>query len=71
MPIVAHFKKFDMADNKNDKGKNERSRIDISEPYELEYWKKRLGITTDQLKEVIEKVGPMSKDVESYLADLK
>ena len=71
MPIVAHFKKFDMSDNKNDKGKNERSRIDISEPYELEYWKKRLGITTDQLKEVIKKVGPMSKDVESYLGDLK
>ena len=71
MPIVAHFKKFDMPDNKNNIGKSDRSRIDISEPYELEYWKKRLGITTDQLKKVIDKVGPMSKDVESYLANLK
>ncbi|HEU5053047.1 MAG TPA: DUF3606 domain-containing protein [Hanamia sp.] len=71
MPIVAHFKKMDMPDNKNNRGKSDRSRIDISEPYELEYWKKRLGITTDQLKRVIEKVGPMSKDVEAYLADMK
>lgn len=71
MPIVAQFKKFDMADNKNNRGKSDRSRIDISEPYELEYWKKRFGITTDQLRRVIEKVGPVSKDVEAYLADMK
>ncbi|MGN6803876.1 MAG: DUF3606 domain-containing protein [Ginsengibacter sp.] len=60
-----------MADNKNNRGKSDRSRIDISEPYELEYWKKRFGITTDQLRRVIEKVGPVSKDVEAYLADMK
>lgn len=60
-----------MPDNKNNKGKNDRSRIDISEPYELEYWKKRLGITTGQLRKVIDKVGPVSRDVEAYLADLK
>ncbi len=58
-----------MSDNKNDVGKRDRQRIDISEPYELEYWKKRLGITTEQLKQVIEKVGPMTKDVEAFLAN--
>lgn len=57
-----------MSDDKNNIGKADRNRIDISEPYELEYWKKRLGITTEQLKEVIEKVGPMTKDVEAFLA---
>lgn len=57
-----------MSDNKNDIGKRDRERIDISEPYELEYWKKRLGITTEQLKQVIQKVGPMTKDVEAYLS---
>ncbi len=57
-----------MSDNKNDIGKRDRDRIDISEPYELEYWKKRLGITTEQLKQAIQKVGPMTKDVEDFLA---
>jgi hypothetical protein len=57
-----------MSDNKKDIGKRDRERIDLSEPYELEYWKKRLGITTGQLKEAIEKVGPMTKDVETFLA---
>jgi len=57
-----------MSDNKNDIGKRDRERIDISEPYELEYWKKRLGVTTEQLKQVIEKVGPMTKDVEAFLS---
>jgi len=57
-----------MSDNKKDVGKPDRDRIDVSEPYELEYWKKRLGITTEQLKEVIQKVGPVTKDVESFLA---
>lgn len=58
-----------MSDNKNDIGKRDRDRIDISEPYELEYWKKRLGITTEQLKQVIQKVGPMTKDVEAFLSN--
>ena len=58
-----------MSDNKNDIGKRDRERIDISEPYELEYWKKRLGITTEQLKQVIQKVGPMTKDVEAFLSN--
>jgi hypothetical protein len=57
-----------MSDNKNDVGKRDRERIDVSEPYELEYWKKRLGITTEQLKQVIQKVGPMTKDVEAFLS---
>jgi len=57
-----------MSDNKSDTGKRDRERIDVSEPYELEYWKKRLGITTEQLKQVIQKVGPMTKDVEAFLS---
>ena len=57
-----------MSDNKNDINKKNDDRIDVSEPYVLEYWKKRLGITTEQLKEVIKKVGPKTKDVEDFLA---
>ena len=57
-----------MSDNKSDTGKRDRERIDVSEPYELEYWKKRLGITTEQLKQVIQKVGPMTEDVEAFLS---
>ena len=57
-----------MSDNKNDIDKNNDEKIDVSEPYVLEYWKKRLGITTEQLKDVIEKVGPKTKDIEAFFA---
>ena len=57
-----------MSENKKDTDSHESDKIDVSEPYVLEYWKKRYGITTEQLKQVIEKVGPMTKDVKAFLS---
>jgi hypothetical protein len=43
-------------------------RIDISEDYECRYWSKKFNVTPEDLKRLIEKVGPMVKDVERELS---
>ena len=44
-----------------------RSRIDVSEDDELRYWTKELGVSADELKSAVQKVGPMAKDVREHL----
>lgn len=38
-----------MADDKNLKGPQDRSRINLSVDYEIQYWTKELGLSKDQL----------------------
>ena len=38
-----------MADDKNLKGPQDRSRINLSEDYEVQYWTKELGVSKEQL----------------------
>jgi hypothetical protein len=47
-----------MPDDKTKRGPQDRNRIDIHEPYELEYWSKTLGVSKDELRETVERVGP-------------
>jgi predicted RNase H-like HicB family nuclease len=44
------------------------SRINVHELYELEYWSKKFGVTTDQLKAAVSKVGVSVAAVEDELA---
>ena len=52
-----------MADDKQNRGPADRARINIHEPYEVEYWSKELGITPDSLKDLVAKHGVMADDV--------
>ena len=52
-----------MADDKQNRGPADRARINIHEPYEVEYWSKELGITPDRLKDLVAKHGVMADDV--------
>lgn len=54
-------------DNKDKKGPQDASRINIHEEYELRYWTERLNITTDRLKAAVEEVGPSVSAVEAYI----
>jgi len=38
-----------MADDKNIRGPQDRSRINLSEDYEVQYWTKELGVSKDEL----------------------
>src|SRR4051812_7146267 len=46
-----------MADDKTKLGQADRSRINMSEDYEVRYWTKHLGVTQDELKRAVDKVG--------------
>lgn len=51
------------------RGKRDRSRINMGEDYEVEYWSKALGITKQQLAKVVDKVGDSVQAVRSELSN--
>ena len=56
-----------MADDKSNKGKADRDRINVHEDYELRDWSESLGVSPEQLGAAVAAVGPMAKDVKTYL----
>jgi hypothetical protein len=58
-----------MEDDKTNRGVADRIRINIHEPYELESWSKRLGITREELRRLVAKHGVMAADVRRALKD--
>ncbi|WP_341408104.1 DUF3606 domain-containing protein [Luteolibacter soli] len=56
-----------MSDDKSKTGGPDRQRINTSEEYEVQDWSKKFGVTTDQLKDAVDKVGPMADDVRREL----
>lgn len=56
-----------MADDESHQGPPAASQIDIQELDQLAYWAKRFGCTPAQLREAVDAVGTMIKDVEQYL----
>ena len=42
-----------MSDNKNDRGEPDRSRVSASEPYEVQYFAEKHGITVELAHELI------------------
>jgi hypothetical protein len=56
-----------MADDPNKTGRQDRERINVNEDYELRNWSRKFGVTPDELKTAVQKVGPMAKDVQQHL----
>lgn len=56
-----------MPDNLKNVGSPDRDRINTSEPHEVQYWTKALGVSAEQLADAVKAVGPMAKDVRSHL----
>jgi hypothetical protein len=56
-----------MADDKNKTGGQDRLRINVNEDYELRDWSKKFGVSPEQLKAAVKKVGVMAADVEKEL----
>jgi hypothetical protein len=56
-----------MADDPSKRGPQDRSRINVNEPWERRWWCKQLRVTSDELKAVVQKVGPMASSVRGYL----
>jgi len=56
-----------MADDKGKPGGQDRTRIDVSEAYELRYWSNRFGVSAEQLKAAVQAVGTNAQDVQMHL----
>lgn len=54
-------------DDKKHTGNPDRQRININEKYELTDWSQKFGVSRDELKNAVQAVGTMAKDVEEYL----
>jgi hypothetical protein len=56
-----------MPDNLQDRGPQDRSRINVNEDWELRYWTKELGVTEQQLRDAVRRVGPSAEAVRNAL----
>ncbi|UKT65705.1 DUF3606 domain-containing protein [Pedobacter mucosus] len=54
-------------DNKQKTTIADRSRININESYEVDYWSNKFGVSKDKLKATVQIVGTSVKAVENYL----
>lgn len=46
-----------MTDDRNKRGPEDASRINLNEDYEVEYWTNRFGVSKERLKTAVDKVG--------------
>ena len=56
-----------MADDTKKKGPQDRNRININEKYEVDYWKNKLGVSEEELRSAVQRVGPSADAVEKDL----
>jgi hypothetical protein len=46
-----------MSDDKTNRGAQDRSRINLSEDYEVRYWTEELGVSRERLEELVRQHG--------------
>lgn len=56
-----------MSDNRELTGGQDRSRISMSESYEVDYWKNKFNVSAEELSNAVDAVGNNAEDVEIYL----
>jgi hypothetical protein len=56
-----------MVDDKSNVGGADRKRINPEEDYEMQYWTEKFGVSREELKKAVDRVGPMADDVAKAL----
>jgi hypothetical protein len=56
-----------MSDDQSKRGPQDRSRISLSEDYEVRYWSEKFGVSKERLAEAVKKVGNSAAAVEKEL----
>jgi len=56
-----------MADDTTNRGPQDRSRINLSEDYEVRYWTKELGVSKDELARLVQQHGNSAEKVRQEL----
>lgn len=60
-----------MSDDKTKRGTADRSRINMSEDYEVRYWTASLGVSKEQLGAAVAAVGNSADKVKEHLGQSK
>jgi Protein of unknown function (DUF3606) len=60
-----------MSDDKTKRGAADRSRISLSDDYEVRDWTKSLGVTKEELTAAVKAVGDSAEKVRAYLKKQK
>jgi len=58
-------------DDKIKRGGQDRTRIDVSQDYELRDWAEKFGVSKEQVKAAVKAVGDRAADVEKHLRGSK
>jgi hypothetical protein len=56
-----------MSDNLEDRGQQDRSRINVNEDWEVRYWTKELGVSKEELEQAVQQAGPSVSAVRQHL----
>lgn len=56
-----------MSDNLKIKRPLDAKKINVNEPWELDYWTKTLNVSADRLRQAVRAAGPMVDDVKRHL----
>jgi hypothetical protein len=56
-----------MPNDLSNRAPSDRSRINMSEAWEVRWWCVELGVTEDELRQAVDTVGPTPAEVERHL----
>ena len=56
-----------MSDNLQDRGQQDRVRINLHEKHEIQYWTKALGVSQEELEQAVKKAGNSAEAVRQHL----
>lgn len=56
-----------MSDDKTKRGGQDRSRINLSEDYEVRYWTEALGVSRERLEELVRQHGNSAEKIREAL----
>jgi hypothetical protein len=62
------WREASMSDDKSKRGSPDRDRISLSEDYEVRDWAASLGVSKEELRAAVEKVGNSASKVRDYIA---
>jgi hypothetical protein len=60
-----------MADDPKETRPQDAQRVNVAQEHELRYWSQKFGVSPEQLKRVVSRVGPMAEDVERAISATK
>jgi hypothetical protein len=56
-----------MSDDLQNRGQQDRNRINLHEKHEIQYWTKALGVTQEELEQAVKKAGNSADAVRQHL----